>query len=374
MRETLTFGRIAGVRVGANWTLAIIFGLIAWSFAGRRLPLLHPGFDESLYWATGVLTALIFFAALVAHELGHAVVARHQGVQVEGITLWLFGGVAKLRGDTLTAAGELRIALAGPLVSLALAGAFATIGAGVAAAGASRLMVDMFSWLWRINLLLAAFNMIPAFPLDGGRVLRAILWRFRGKLAATRAAAWVGRGVGYSLAALGALAFGLQGRPDGLWIGVIGWFVAEAARSENAGVVLKDALDGFEVRDVMAPDPPVAPAWLTLDVLVGSWAHRQRVSVFPLAGFDGSAAGLLTLDGIKRVPHDRRAETRADAVAVPMSEVPTGAPDEPFNALLERMAGKPNARALVLEGGRVVGIVSPSDIDRALEVAALRAR
>lgn len=372
MHETLSFGRIAGVRVGANWSLLVVFWLIAWMLAGRRLPLLYPGFHESTYWATAILTTVIFFAALTAHELGHAVVARHEGVQVEGITLWLFGGVAKLRGDGLSASSELRIALAGPAVSMILTAAFAVGAAAVSQGGGPYLVVDMFSWLWRINLVLAVFNLVPAFPLDGGRVLRALVWRFKGKVAATRVAAWGGRAFGYGLIGIGTLAFGLDARVDGLWSALIGWFVAEAAKREQAGVVLTHALAGLAVRDVMTPDPPCAPAWTTLDVLVERWAHDNRTTIFPLVSFDGTAAGLLSLESIKGIPPSRRAGIRAEKITRSLGDIPTGAPDEPIAALLERMAGKPKPGALVLEDGRIVGLVTASDIDRALELAAAR--
>ena len=373
MSESLSFGKIAGVRVGANWSLLVVFVLIAWLLAGSRLPLLYPGLDQTAYWATATLTTFIFFAGLTAHELGHAVVARREGIDVEGITLWLFGGVAKLRGDSLSPSSELRIALAGPAVSIFLTGAFAAAAATSSAAGASHLVIDMFSWLWRINLVLALFNMVPAFPLDGGRVLRALVWRFRGKVFATKVAAWGGRAFGYGSVGLGTMMFALEARPDGIWLALIGWFVAEAATRERAGVILKDALDGLTVRDLMVPDPPCAPAWITLDVLAGGWARENRATTFPLVRFDGSAAGILTLDAVKTISPARRSEVRAETVARRVDQLPTATPDEPAIALLDRMAGRSKPGALVLDGDRVVGLVTPPDIDRALEPAALLA-
>jgi Zn-dependent protease len=370
--ESLSFGKIAGVRVGANWSVLVVFSLIAWLLAGTRLPLLYPGFDEIAYWVTATVTTFIFFAALIAHELGHAVVARREGIHVEGITLFLFGGVAKFRGDNLGPSSELRIALAGPAVSVLLTGAFAAAAATSRAAGAPHLVVDMFSWLWRINLVVALFNLVPAFPLDGGRVLRALVWRFKGKVTATKVAAWAGRAFGYGSIGVGTMTFALEARPDGIWLALIGWFVAEAATRERAGVILKDALDGVAVGDVMAPDPPCAPAWMTLDELVGRWAHEHRTTTFPLVRLDGTAAGLLTLDAVKATSSSRRAEVRADTVARRIDDLPTATPDEPIITLLERMAGKPKPGALVLEGERIVGVVTAADIDRALELAALR--
>src|ERR671922_2018207 len=177
MRASVTLGRIAGIEIGLNWSLAIAFFLFATSLAGYVFPSDVPGYSGTSYLIASILAVALFYGSLLAHELGHALVARRLGTRVDGITLWLFGGVARLSGDAVSDSAELRITLVGPAVTVAVAIVFAVISAAMATFNLFPLTADMFAWLARINFILAAFNLIPAFPLDGGRVLRAILWR-----------------------------------------------------------------------------------------------------------------------------------------------------------------------------------------------------
>jgi Zn-dependent protease len=234
MREDLHFGRIAGIRIGANWSLLPIFFLIAWSLAVSLLPAAAPGFTGVGYWIFALLTAAAFYASLLAHELSHAFVARRHGVGVKGIVLWLLGGVAQLEGDTPDARSELRVAAAGPAMSLGIAGIAAAAAWILAVVGASSLMVSAVWWLAGINALLAAFNLLPAFPLDGGRILRALLWRrWSDRLRATAVAARVGQIAGYGLVAVGILEFFAGGGAlGGIWLAMIGWFITVAARQQ----------------------------------------------------------------------------------------------------------------------------------------------
>lgn len=239
LNESLHFGRIGGIRIGANWSLLPIFCLISWSLAVVLLPAAAPGFSGWGYWFFALLTAAAFYASLLAHELSHAFVARRHGVSVRGIVLWLFGGVAQLEGDTPDARSELLVAAAGPATSLGIA-AIAAVGAWfLDLIGVSPLMVATVSWLAGINALLAVFNLLPAFPLDGGRILRAVLWRrWSDRVRATAVAATVGRIAGYGLIALGAVEFLAGGGPlGGMWLALIGWFITVAARQQNERVI-----------------------------------------------------------------------------------------------------------------------------------------
>ena len=230
MRESVYLGRVAGIRIGLSWSLLPAFALIAWSLANGQLPYEVPGYNHSAYWVVGVLTAVAFFAALVAHELAHSIVARRRGMRVQGIVLWLFGGVAQMEGEMSDPRTELMVAVVGPLVSLLIAGVGALGAWGLDAAGASPIVVAALAWLAAVNGLLGVFNLLPAFPLDGGRLLRAGLWwRWKDQNRATRAAANSGRIVGGGLIALGVLEWFRLGGFGGLWLAAIGWFVVTAA-------------------------------------------------------------------------------------------------------------------------------------------------
>jgi len=235
MNESLHLGRIGDIRIGLNWSLFPIFFLIAWSLAEVLLPAAAPGFTGGGYWFFALLTAVAFYVSLLAHELSHAFVARRHGVAVKGIVLWLFGGVAQLEGDTPDARAELHVAAAGPATSLGIAAITAVVAWFLDLIGVSALMVASVSWLAGINALLAAFNLLPAFPLDGGRILRAVLWRrWSDRLRATAVATKVGQVAGYGLIAVGTVEFLTGGGAlGGIWLALIGWFITVTARRQN---------------------------------------------------------------------------------------------------------------------------------------------
>ena len=374
MTPTFRLGRIAGVQVGANWSVLVILALIVVGLAVGRLPLVAPGRSALTYAVTGVLSGLVFLASLLAHEVSHAVVARRNGIAVEGITLWLFGGVAQLRGEAASPGADLRIAGIGPVVSALLGGGFFAAGALVAAVDGGPLVLSALSWLAVINVVLAAFNLIPAAPLDGGRVLRAVLWRVTGDrrraaVIATRA----GVMVGFVLIGLG-LAQVVLGRGfGGLWLALIGWFLVNAARAEEQQTIWQSALAGINVADVMTPDPVTASPELTVQQFIDDYLMRYRFSSVPLVDSAGQLAGLVTLNRIRQVPKEQRAGTRLADIGCRPADLPVAAAQEPLTDLLPRMAGCSDGRAVVLDPQRrLVGIVSPSDVARTVQAAELR--
>jgi Zn-dependent protease/CBS domain-containing protein len=373
MRESVRLGRIAGVPVGINWSVLVIFVLITLGLAAGRFPLLYPNLHPVVYGVAGLTAGLVFFLSLLAHEVAHAVVARRHGVGVEGITLWLFGGVARLSGEAPDPGAELRIAGVGPLVSVVLAGAFYAVAVVVDAAGAPGIAVGVFTWLALINLVLAAFNLVPAAPLDGGRLLRAVLWRRHGdRQRAAVTAANAGRAFGWLLVAAGLWLFVAFVGIGGLWFMLIGWFLITAANAEAQHARVQAAFADVRVRDVMAPDPVVAPPSISIAEFLDGYVFRNRFSTFPLTTADGRLVGLVTLNRVKRVPPAQRDTTTLAQVACPPSEVATAAPDEPLADLLPRLAQCSDGRAVVVEHERVVGVVSPSDVARQVMIADLR--
>ena len=367
---SVRIGRIAGIEVGLHWSLAIVFVLIVWTLAGQVLPSVAPGQQESAYWLVSVIAVVLFYVSLLSHEMGHAIVARRLGVQVDGITLWIFGGVARLRGDAATPGSEVKIAIAGPLVSLALAILFGVATFALDATGGPALVEGGIAWLAGTNAMLLLFNLIPAFPLDGGRLLRAWLWQGSGdKYRATSGAARLGRICAFVMIGLGLLSLFINGGISGLWLIFLGWFLMSAARSEESQVLLRGALSGLRVGDVMSRDPTTAPGWITVDEFMRSYVPMQHATAYPIKTFDGALDGLVTMARLAKVPPEERHLKRVRDVGTGISEVAKASPGEPVTAALDRFSSADDGQMLVIDGGELVGLLSPGDITRALRAA-----
>jgi Zn-dependent protease/CBS domain-containing protein len=365
--SSVRLGRIAGIEVGLHWSLAIVFVLIVWTLAGQIFPSLVPDQPQSAYWLVSALAGLLFYVSLLSHEMGHAVVARRLGVQVEGITLWIFGGVARLRGEAATPGAEVKIAIAGPVVSLVLAVLFGAATFALDATGGPPLIEGGCAWLAVSNAMLLLFNLVPAFPLDGGRLLRAWLWRRRGdRYRATSSAALLGRICAFLMIGLGLVALIAQGALSGLWLIFLGWFLMSAARNEESLVLMRGALAGLRVGDVMSRDPTIAPGWITVDEFMRSYLPDRRIA-YPLKTFDGALDGLVTLNRLAQVPVEERHTRRVRDFGTGMDEVAKASPGEAVVAVLDRFSPSDDGQVLVIDGGgNLVGMLSPSDITRAL--------
>jgi Zn-dependent protease/CBS domain-containing protein len=359
---------IGGFRIGFDWSVLIVLALVAWSLASQVLPSGFPGHSTQAYWIAAVAAAGLFLGSLVLHELSHAIAARRTaGVEVEDITFWLFGGVARIRGELPTPKLQLLVAGIGPLTSLALGVVFWGIALLLGELGAGSLIAGTVLWLGVMNGTLAVFNLIPGSPLDGGRVLHAILWRLRGdRTRAALTAARVGQGVGALLIALGALGFFLGGNAGGLWTSLVGWFVLGAARSEGQVAALRLTLGDRRASDVMQTEPAVGPAWFTVDAFLRRFAPAHPHTAFPVQEFDGRLSGLITLDLLRRVPPERREAVRVSQVALPLERAVTVQPDTSAVEVAARLTMSRQSIALVLDHSRLVGIITPTDLERAI--------
>ncbi len=368
MRESIRLGRIAGIPIGLNFSVFVIVAILVFGLAAGRFPAVFPDRSPTAYVIAAVAAAVLFFVSLLTHELAHAIVARRNGIEVDGITLWLFGGVARLRSEPRTPGADFRIAVVGPLTSVAMAAVFGVIAVALHLVGAIGLPVGVFAYLSGVNVVLAVFNLIPAAPLDGGRVLRAALWHWRqDRLSAAVTAARAGRAFGYVLVALGILQVATGQGFEGLWLVLIGLFLVNAATAEEQQSRLADTLHGIRVRDVMTPHPITADPRETLDRFIADTALTHRFSAYPLTDPHGRLIGMATLNRIRGVLPERRSTTRLADIACPPEEVPVASAEEPLVALLGRMTDCADGRAVVLDDAhRVVGIVSPTDISRAI--------
>jgi Zn-dependent protease/CBS domain-containing protein len=369
VNPSFELGRVAGIRIGINWSWLVVFALIVWSLDTAIFPARTPGLSDGTYLAMALAAAVIFFGSLLAHELGHAVQARREGMEIEGITLWLFGGVARFKGMFPSAGAELRIALAGPIVSLVLGALFVVVAVLV---GMPQEVEGVVAWLGYINLLLLAFNMLPALPLDGGRVLRSTLWALRGDFgAATRISASVGRGFGFLFIAGG---IGLAVWTDtvsGIWFAFIGWFLLIAAGSEARFLAVRDAFGGLRVRDLMVREPDTVDADMSLGQFMDEVVWNLRHTTYPVV--DGDVAlGLLPFRRVAEVPRGEWDERVVRDCMVPRSEVPVLDEDGSLvDALVELSDGI--GRGLVLDpDNRLVGLLTMTDLVRALELGGLR--
>jgi Zn-dependent protease/CBS domain-containing protein len=369
MNENLSLGRIFGIHVGLNWSLLVVAALIAWSLATSLLPSASPGQTSGAYWAAGVVSAFVFLASLLAHELAHSVVAVRRGVRVEGITLWLFGGVSRFTSETSSPGAQALITFVGPLTSLVLGAVFYLVAVAVGVGARPGLVPATLAWLGYINISLGVFNLVPAFPLDGGRLLQSLIWlRTGNRLRATRIAARIGMGFAFLLIAYGLATFLLAGSLiGGVWSVFLGWFLLSAARSEEAGALIRQALIGVRVADVMTPNPVQAPDDITVEEALHGYILTSRHSTFPTHDVEGRLSGLLTLAALKNVAPAARAATLVSEVVCKLDKVPTANPADPVINLLGVSDGCSEGRTLVIDGGRLVGIISPSDLSRLLQ-------
>jgi Zn-dependent protease len=366
LRQDIRLGRVAGIPVGANWSVAAVLLLIAWLLGASYLPSANPGQPATLYWLAAAAGAVLFLASLLAHELSHAAVARRNGVQVRSITLWMLGGVAELDGDPPDAGADLRIALAGPATSAAAAGLFLGLAAGLHAVGAPAVAVATAEWLAVMNAVLAVFNMLPGAPLDGGRVLRAMLWRhYRDRLRAESAAARAGQVVGAGIIGAGLAELLGWRNPGGLWLILIGWFLISAASAERAAAAAAAALRGLRVADVMTDDPELGPAWGTVQDFIVRTAARSDQDAFPVVDPGGGLVGLVWTEQLARIPLDDRSTLRLGQVAVAVPAGYLATPDDPAGPLLTRRPLAGQVVAVVLADGRVTGLVTVAGLRRA---------
>jgi Zn-dependent protease/predicted transcriptional regulator len=364
----IRLGKIFGIEIGFNLSLLFVYVYLVWSLAINYLPSVEPGQGAIAYWLAAAVGGVAFYACLLAHELAHAVVARRRGVKVSSITLWLFGGVARLDGEPQSAGAEALIAGVGPLTSVVIGG----ISLGLAAALQGLALVsDMLAWLGLVNVVLALFNLVPAFPLDGGRLLSSLFWwrqgtRRRGVHSAVR----IGRVLAYVMIGLGVVLAVTVSVLNGIWLAVIGWFLLNAGSQEEAGSVLKAALRTVPVSAAMTSPVVTLPDWVTIGQFLESVAPAHPFTTYPVHDPAGNLTGMVRLGDLVKM-HREAGDRRLSTVARPISEIPTTRPDEPLSALIERIGAGIENRVLVYDGDRLVGIVSPVDVARLITVRQL---
>ncbi len=351
------------VRIDPSWFLVAI--LVTWSFATLTFPQQLPGRTPATYWLMGVVGALIYFLSVVLHELSHSLVARAYGVEMRGITLFFFGGVAEMPNEPPTPLSEFMIAAAGPAASFAIALACAGAGALGGAAGWPVPAVSVLLYLGVLNAALAIFNLVPAFPLDGGRILRSILWGWKKSLRwATRVASAIGAGFGLLLIGLGIFLF-LQGQlASGFWLFLLGLFVRNAAQASYQQLLLRRALEGEPVSRFMQADPVTVPRAISVEQLVQDYIYRYHFKMFPVVDDAGRLFGCVTTRQVKELPREEWDQQTVGALALRCGPENTVAPGIDAMEALSRMSRTGASRLMVVDGDRLLGILTLKDLLR----------
>ncbi|MBA7607891.1 putative zinc metalloprotease Rip3 [subsurface metagenome] len=365
MGGAFNLGRIFGIRFKLHYSWFIIFVLITFSLSWQYFPLAYPGWSKLTYWVTGTFTSLLFFASVVAHELAHSLVGRANDIPVKGITLFLFGGIAHMTREAARHGAELKMALAGPASSLAIGGLFFLLHLLIR--GISEPVTAMAFWLAQVNVILAVFNLIPGFPLDGGRVFRSLLWRFSGDYKrATRIATRVGQGVGY-LFILGGLLISLllQQWLSGLWLVFIGWFLSTMASASYRQAQWQGVLQGLTASEMMTSDCPVVASNVTINRLVQEYIFSRGHRCFLVAD-EGELKGILTLQNIKTVAQPNWEATQVSNIMTPVEKLKIAYPDQDALGILEQMNENDINQMPVVSEGRVIGLIARDNLIRFL--------
>lgn len=365
-------GSILGIEIRIDHSWFIILLLVFWTLSGGVFPASLPGLPFHVYLLMGGTATILFFASLLAHELSHSIVARRRGVVVQEITLFLFGGIARASSDFRRPIDEFLVAGAGPLASLVIAGSFQLATMASLALGLAQPVIEVFSYLAVINVVLAVFNLFPGFPLDGGRLLRAFVWQRTGDIVrATQVAAAGGRIFSLFLFVLGGLGILTGNIIGGAWLLLIGWFIRTAADASTRQVLLGEQLEGVCAQDIMTPHPRTVPPDITIARFVNDHILGGRYQSYPVLR-NGEPLGVITLEHVRAVPRPEWETRTVGSVMAPLAGDITVEPEAPALSALERLSAGDLRRILVTHDGHLVGIISLSDVARWMERERLR--
>ncbi|HET8786572.1 MAG TPA: site-2 protease family protein [Candidatus Limnocylindrales bacterium] len=365
MAGSLRLFRVAGIDVAIHASWLVIFALVTWSLATAYFPNAVRDATTTQVWILGVIASLLLFASVLVHELAHSIVAKSRGIDVHSITLFIFGGVSNLTGEAKRPSVEFLIAIVGPLTSFLIA----AISYGVVVvADDSRMVVAVASYLALINLVLGLFNLVPGFPLDGGRVLRSIIWRATGdQQRATRIAVGVGQAVAWLLIVFGFWRVLIGDLFGGLWTIAIGWFLQSAAGATLQQSVLETHLRGLRVRDIVRPDPTAATPDTTVAELIDDYILPGSRRAVPIVD-GGRLVGIVTLSDLRDVPVEARAQTPVASIMSKAPDLVTVSPDMSLQDALERLAEGDFEQLPVVEDGKLVGLLTRADLLRVIQI------
>jgi Zn-dependent protease/predicted transcriptional regulator len=371
MNSSVRIGRVLGVPLRIHWTVPLLVVFFGYSLGSQTLPAWIPEQSNATYTVAGLAGALLLLGSLLAHEAAHAITARRKGIPVQNITLWALGGMTEM-GKPRAAGAAFLVAVSGPLTSLAVGAAAFGAGVGLDALSGWVVPAAVLVWLGWVNFVLGVFNLLPAAPLDGGRVVQAVMWwRTGDRQRAERAAARSGQVFGFLLISVGWISV-LRGAFGGLWLMVIGFFIMIVANAERRHAVIATALRGVRAADAMSSPVETCPDWLTVERCVDEVAMRSRHSTLALIDFEGRPSGMVHLPQLAKTPVPQRETLRVRDVAASLSQCTTCAPDDLLEDVLEKLHSGSGMRILVIDGQQLVGIVTARDISRLVQRHTLR--
>ena len=354
-------GKAFGVEIRIDWSLLIIFFLLAFNLGAGVLPAWHPGWMPAFTWMLAVVASILFFASVLAHELSHALVARRRGLRMHGITLFIFGGVAEMADEPRDAKTEFLMAVGGPIASFVLAFVFYQLYLFVGRDTPTAVSGVLYYFAF-VNLLLGAFNLVPGFPLDGGRMLRAALWGWKKDLRwATRVSAAIGGGFGMALILLGVLVFVQGNFVTGMWYFLIGMFLRNAAGMSYQQLLVRDAIKGESVRRFMNPQIVTVDPGITVARLVSDFVYQSHHKAYPVVQYD-RLMGIVSTDQIKTVPPPEWDRRTVHEIMLPCTDDNTIGPDTDVLNAWNRMSRTGKSRLMVVENKKLLGMLALSDL------------
>ncbi|MFL5702126.1 MAG: site-2 protease family protein [Ktedonobacteraceae bacterium] len=366
MPGTFRIGKIAGIDIGIHVSWIIILVLLTVSLATGWFPQLYPGWSTATYWLIALLSSLLLFVSVLLHELAHSLMARRRGLHVTSITLFIFGGVSNIEREPQSPGIEFQLAFVGPLTSLVIGVVCFLLQ--VPLRGSTSPLEGILFYLAVTNILLGIFNLIPGFPLDGGRVLHSIVWRFTGNMRqATRVASLTGQVIAYLFILLGIWLFFAGDLLDGIWFGFIGWFLLSAVQSANAQGMLTSVLSSVTVGEVMNPKPATVPADISLQHLVDGYFLPGGLR-YALVMQGEKLVGLITLGDIRHIPREQWGQVPVSAAMIPLARLHVAIPQQSLSDVLPLMAGRDVNQLPVVDNGAPVGVLSRDAIVQYLEV------
>jgi Zn-dependent protease/predicted transcriptional regulator len=366
--RALRLVKIAGIEIEIDYSWLLVFALVLWSLAAGYFPEAYPGYAVSQYWIIGLIAAVLFFSSVLFHELCHAIVGNRLGESIDRITLFIFGGMAHLKGEPRCAEDELKIAAAGPLSSMVLGLFFWLVANAIAISGNVPLLTAVFRYLAYINIALAIFNLLPGYPLDGGRLLRAALWKRWGSIerATARAADW-GRTLAWGLMAMGVLEIFGGALVGGIWLIFIGLFLRGAAASGYQGTIIEQTLQRIRVGDIMTSRPITLEVETTIPDAVENYFLKLGHGGFPVTA-GGRVVGMLSLQLISRCPVEERPHKRVGDLMRPLDASIEIGPYESGLSAMQKMNDSSSGRLIVIDKGQFVGLITLSGITRFVQM------